>query len=59
MQETMNNLAKRLKKSKFYQIVFSIGKRVSKNELQYKERDFEKAAFCNWIFGKIYDIVLN
>ena len=38
MQETMNNLARRLKKNKFYQIVFSIGKRVSKNELPNKEK---------------------
>lgn len=59
MQETMNVLAERFKKNEFYQIAFSVAKRVSKNELQYKKRDFEKAAFCNWIFGKIYDIVLN
>ena len=39
MQETMNNLARRLKKSKFYQIVFSIGKRVSKNALPNKEKE--------------------
>ena len=39
MQETMDVLAGRFKKNEFYQIVFSVGKRVSKNELQYKERD--------------------
>ena len=34
MQETMDVLAGRFKKNEFYQIVFSVGKRVSKNELQ-------------------------
>ena len=34
----MNVLAERFEKNKFYQIVFSVGKRVSKNELPNKEK---------------------
>ena len=35
----MNVLAERFKKNKYSQTVFPIEKRVSKNELQYKEKD--------------------